>query len=62
MAEDSEPEAVSGIDQKRTRRARPAADAALAVSAAHLHELLEAAEKHAAKDPALAAAIAHFQG
>lgn len=61
MAEDSEPEAVSGIDQKRARRARPAADAAVAVSAAHLEELLDAARKHAEDDPDLAAAVAHFK-
>lgn len=41
----------------------PAArDAALAVSVAALDQLLDAAHKHAAKDPDLAAAIAHFRG
>lgn len=53
---------VSGVDQtKKKRAARPPADAAVAVSAPRLHDLLEAAAKHADADPELAAAIAHFQ-
>lgn len=53
-------ETVSGVDQK-AKRARPAPDAALAVNAADLHDLLAAASKHAADDPSLAAAIAKFE-
>lgn len=37
-------------------------DAAVAVSVSHLDQLLDAAEKHAAKDPELAAAIANLRG
>lgn len=46
---------------EKTDKPEPPADAALAVSAHALEQLLQAAEKHAAKDPQLAAAIAHFR-
>lgn len=46
---------VSGLKQ------RPARDAAVAVNAAELHDLVEAAAPHAKKDSALAAALAPFQ-
>lgn len=52
---------VSGVDQKRAKRPRPAADQAVAVSEAKLEDLLDAAEKHAGEDPELAAAILHFR-
>lgn len=48
-------------DVAEDKRSAPALDAALAVSAAKLEQLLQAAEKHAAKDAELAAAIAHFR-
>lgn len=57
----SEDTVVSGVDQKKAKRGRPAPDAGLAVNAARLHDLVEAAAKHAAKDPELAAALTHFE-
>lgn len=51
---------VSGVDQKK-KRGRPAPDAGVAVNAGRLHDLVEAAAKHAADDPELAAALAHFE-